>query len=323
MRSIRLLGLAAIFFLASGCIIVGNGGGGNGQTASLTVTYTFGGLDCQAAGVNQIRLQVTGVTTTDTADQTESCATFPQGAKLTGFSVGDTYQIMVSGLDASGNPLLQMSTPTEVTIAAGGSTVAVDVPAGSLTINWTDFNGVTSCATAGVSQVEIDLYDPSGALYDNTAYSCADTGETYPALAPGAWSAQLFGLDANGNSLFASTQQQTSVVTDQSNAYDFSLDPTGGNLSLYWSFGGTTVCGSVASVEIVLYDPTGATYDDSVFTCTDGGGETYPNLPAGNWTVDMYGYDGSNATGNQIYSVTGASVPVTAGQDNPYTVDLN
>lgn len=186
----------------------------------LTIYWnSFGGLtDCAQAGVDEVVASLF-----DDRDNLLDSAPIPCA------SAGVTWPQVAPGaytvqLDAYGGGALLYQGVASVTASRGQSdTYTVDLVAltGDLIIYWT-FNGSGVCG--GVARVRVILRDPSGNVFDDNTYPCADTGVQYGALPEGLWTTTLQGLASGGQILFASTNQTLEVVAGSSNQYVVDLN---------------------------------------------------------------------------------------------------
>lgn len=206
-------------------------------------------------------------------------------------------------------------------VAASGACVCV-VPSstGDLTVYYT-FGGAR-CDAAGVDRIRIvAVGDNHGdGATKNVGCDVFGDGLTIQDLTADTYAVTVQGRDSGGNVLYATASPLTMRVhAGSDNQYDVDAPAATGDLSVYWSFEGDTDCttAGVSSVTYTLYDPTGAAADSSTFDCT-AGGISWTGLDPGSWSIDL---DGLDAGGNAAYSAS-ASVPVVAGQENSYQVDL-
>lgn len=321
MRAIRLTSLATCLLLSSGCIVVSGpgGGGGNGTTGDLTVTWTFGGAQCNTAGVDSIQIQVTGAN--DSANKTVSCASFTQGITIKALAVG-SYSVDITGFDTSGNTLYALASPQSVTVNAGSSnTYTIDVPAttGDLEVDWGAFGSYADCTAANIPTIEAILQDNGGNQLDDQTYSCGtDVGAAWTGLAPGTYNVILYGEDSTGEVWYAG-QASVDVAAGTSNTYSVDLADNTGGLTVTWTITGSSACGSVTNVHLVIDDANGNAIDDQTYPCTDGG-ESYTNVPAGAYTATATGL---SSTSQVLYTGSNANVQVTAGTNVTFNVDMN
>ena len=250
-----------------------------------------------------------------------SCVNDAQGITISNF-VPDTYDVTITGYDASQNAIFGMSSPQSVAIAAGSNSYAIDVPAlvGDLTVSWGMFGTYADCTSgnANIPTIEAILEDSSGNSLDDQTYNCSDGGVTWPQLDPGTYTVVLYGFGSDGLAYYAASSQ-VDVVAGQANDYTVDLVDNTGQLTVKWTFGGSAACGSVATVHVKIVDANNNLLDDNSYPCT-AGGEIYDTAPAGGYTVDAQGLDSS---GQQLYSGTNANVTVVAGSPQTYFVDMN
>jgi hypothetical protein len=175
--------------------------------AEVEVDWTFGGLSCADAGVEDIQFAIAGEVL---SPDHFSCAQAPVGASLGSFVNGD-YQLTVSGLDPAGNLLYQ----TTQTVQVRGTRLnqfPVDVQAvaptspdsASANLTWTFSNPTQAsldCAAAGVTQVQI-FVDPGpdgfGGI-DAGTVACSTNGiqgASVDGLTEGTHSFAILGIDA-------------------------------------------------------------------------------------------------------------------------------
>ncbi|RMG20914.1 MAG: hypothetical protein D6729_02020 [Deltaproteobacteria bacterium] len=329
MKAVKLL-MVALFTLAAttGCIIkttsngggsgVGGGGGGGGglSTGDLTVLYLFGGARCDVAGVTEIRVNVVGVDVADSDTKTVRCADFPEGITIKGFTPG-SYDVEVSGT-VDGRPLYAMDAPLRVEVRSNAdNSYDVNVPAvaGDLAVYW-DFGG-KDCSAAGVSEVRAILYDPSNELLGDARYPCDAGGVEWTLVQPGTYTVLLQALSDFGEVTWAA-EATLMATAGAANDYTVTLEHVAGNLTLYWTFEGSGVCGAVAEVRVQLSDASGRTVDDSRYDCSFGG-VTYDELPEGSYTATLEGLDGA---GLILYRAAGVTTTVIRDRTSEYTIDL-
>ncbi|MDF1565422.1 MAG: hypothetical protein P1V51_20460 [Deltaproteobacteria bacterium] len=320
-RNLNFAGIAAVALtlglFSSGCIVVGGGGGSNARE-DLTLIYTFGGATCQTAGVSRVVVRVEGVDNSDGTTKDELCSQFPEGMTIANLLVG-TYDVTIEGYDNRGL-LYEMGAPRRVSVNSNRENrfeIDVESTFGDLTVYWNSFGGISDCASAGVDTVVASLFDAQDNLLDSASIACASAGVTWNMVAPGGYTVQL---DAYGSNVML--YQGVAAITvsqGQADTYTVDLLATTGDLLIYWTFQGSGVCGGVDGVRVILRDPSGATYDDATYNCTDTGVQ-YSGVVQGNWSATLQGLDSQGrilfASGNQL-------LQVLAGQSNQYVVDLN
>ena len=162
------------------------------------------------------------------------------------------------------------------------------------------------------------LEDAGGNVLDDQTYDCSAAGVTWPQIAPGTYTVILNGIASDGMVYYAASSQ-VDVTTGQANDYTVDLVDNTGQLTVQWTFAGSSACGSVSTVHVKILDANNNVLDDNTYNCSDGG-EVYDNAPAGGYTVDAQGMDSSNQV---LYSGTNSSVTVVAGTQQTYIVDMN
>lgn len=311
MRTTRLLSVVAAVAFSGACVcVVGS------TTGDLSIYYTFGGRSCDAAGVDRIYVDVSGLH--DGATRTVSCAAFGTGIVFQGL-LPESYDVTVEGDDASGRTIYGTDVPVRARVIVGSSnSVSVDVPAlfGDLSVTWQTFDGEASCAAAGVQDVAVYLYDETGALEDSGTFACSAGGVDWVGLDPGQRVVGLDALDGAGNIVYTATVS-TDVQAGGTNTALVSLVGVG-TLTVYWTFEGSAACGAVTDVHVQATDPFGFVYDASTYPC-DYKGVVYDTAAAGSWHLTLTALD---ASGLQLYAAENHPANVERGEESRYTIDL-
>src|SRR5260370_32263649 len=128
--------MVTVLFAAAAC--------GPGRE-DVEVDWTFGGKACDAAGVATIQVDIAGEVLTPNQF---TCAEASLGADLGTYLIAD-YQLTVSGLDAAGAILYQIT--QTLPVRAGKNVFKVDEAPNQLTLHWTVSS--QSCAAAGIKVV--------------------------------------------------------------------------------------------------------------------------------------------------------------------------
>ena len=87
-----------------------------------------------------------------------------------------------------------------VAMGLAGCAVEANPARGDLTLNWT-FAGAR-CGEAGVSTVNVRLFDPGGTELVNDAFPCSQGAADYTALALGDYGYVVDGFDTAGTRLY-------------------------------------------------------------------------------------------------------------------------
>jgi len=312
-RTLKTLLIFSIALLGTGCIFVGTPRG----EGDLTIFYTFGGQRCDAVGVSEISLVVDGTSVNDGTTRSLDCATFFDGVTIGDLAAG-SYEVQIQGLSASGAVLYETTTPVAAQVIAGADN-EIEVNAishlGELGISWS-FAGETRCSVAGVVDVGVTLYDPSGALYDQQTFSCAVGGVFWENVTPGEWTLVLTGHDSFGDPVYRASGPFT-VQAGVASDYNVDLAWQAGQTTLFWTFGGSATCGSVGTVWVQVRDAAGQIWDEANYACNSGG-VVYDVMVKGDYTVSMEGMIGTTAA----YGAYNASFSTVANTSKEYVVDL-
>lgn len=217
MRFLMLSALAATA-LSSACYIdVDNDD--HRRTGSLTLQYSFGGLDCTSAGVDRIDIRVIG--SRDDYVDTLRCRAFERGVTIDGLLEG-TYDVSIEGRSYDGDVIYALDTASVRVRGFTSQSYDVDVPdvSGALTIYWT-FAGSGRCGE--VFDLRVLLVDPDGFVYDDDTYDCEFGGITYDVLPSGRWRLSLDALDSRGRVVYRASDLDLRVLARSSNEYTVDL----------------------------------------------------------------------------------------------------
>jgi hypothetical protein len=305
----RLAALALLSTCAS--LAVGCGGP---VRRELTVSWTFGGLNCAQAGIASIQVQIPGeVLSPSTFACTAGSGQVTTGADLGRFLRGD-YTITVSGLDSAGGVAAELTQGFQID-GVHDTNLSLDVPLTSVTIRWT-FAGQT-CAAAGNPTVQVTLdgqplTDANGVAdlpcsqraLDNSMQDGIAVSPLDPGTHTFAFTAFLNGQAAYSLQGFTATAvagQDTAVAPDLP-----AVQATSASASMQWTFTGLSCAeGQVTSVRVDA---------DSVSAgevpCSTAGvdGAVINGISEGTHALRIIGFRAVSGNSFTVY----ASAPVTA-----------
>lgn len=184
--------------LAASLACIGCGDDEADERSGLTIFYEFDGLDCAAAGVEEIVILGEGTSEEEGFGELLLCPLHPEAVLVGALSPG-VYEIEVQGLSPEGVMLYRTREPISVRVDED-MTVTIDVPftTGDLTVAW-GFEGSQGCGA--VQLVEVVLIDPFDIVADESTYECADRVASYEGLQTGEWIVEVEGFDAEGRTL--------------------------------------------------------------------------------------------------------------------------
>lgn len=222
----RYLAILPALFLSACIFEIHEDGNYQDDYADLTLNFTFDGLDCEAAGVDRIRVDVQGLYMGDVFRDDLSCRSYRNGLLIENL-YPDTYEVTIDGFDALGNQIYRMNQPQRLEVSSWRyEQYTLDVPseapvnAGTLTVYWT-FDGDGACNT--VQDIRAVLIDENGVLYDDARYPCDFGGIAYDDLPAGLWTIELTAIDAMGRTEFKSPEQNIVVFANAANDYTLDL----------------------------------------------------------------------------------------------------
>jgi len=136
---------------------------------SAVVEWNLGPVaDCSGTGIATVRAQaLSGDADTDPAASSEApcesdTAPVSGSIELTDLTPG-AYDIVVEGLDSSGNPIYEHVDGTRVTVPEGEAVstddLTLEVKRGYLVVDW---NVGGKCSTSGVTTVNVSLFEADG-----------------------------------------------------------------------------------------------------------------------------------------------------------------
>ena len=190
---------------------------------------------------------------------------------------------------------------------------------GDLTIRYT-FDRA-DCEQAGVDRIRIDIdgQDRGDSFFDEVDCSAFFFGITIENLLEDRYRVTVEGLSRQGDILFSSEGTRfVDVVGGGHREYTIATVGTGGQLRVFWTFGGSGECGVVNQVRVTVVDPNGVLFDDARYPCSYSGVE-YGSVQEGLWTVSL---DGLDDVERILYQTQDRGVVVIRGADNSYTLDL-
>jgi hypothetical protein len=305
----------------------------NPQSGAVAVYWTFpNGQTCQSAGIDHMVINIPGEVLANGGVFPCQTSAGPGQPPVPGIQLNDfapkSYTISIDGVEASGSSRFH----GEGGFTINGNTtvsVALQPTAGSLAtlqLRWSfgqNGGGPLTCAPAGVDHVVVGI---GNAQPQSVACSVNGVdGADFTNVTAGQYGLQLQGT-RNGQVVYSYSQNV--VVSSPATLINVVLAPLFGSWDLFYNFSNASSC-AVAGVSFVTLSVKDASGTEISGTngqhiacgdaATSSNGIHYTEFPAGNVTIQMYGYSAGGAP------VRGASRATTlnVGAANQTTVTLD
>lgn len=191
---------------------------------------------------------------------------------------------------------------------------------GELIVAYTFEGG--DCFDSGVDTVVIEVRESRRGRVVRTADVYCDTGETglsFFGLSAGRYIVQIEGFDADGFLLYDNAPGESVWVDARVDQfYDIDVGGSVGDLTAFWIFEGSSWCGDVVDVRVIIEDPFGVLFEDADYPC-DFGGVSYDNLIAGVWRLSLRGL---GASGQVLLRADNRFLRVIAYDEVEYELNL-
>lgn len=212
LKSCTAASLLALFSLAA-C-----GGEEAEEPGVLSVGWRISPLGCQESGVKTVELKLTGLDDQPGLTQSWSCSA---GRAILDSMEPGRYDLALTGIDAAGQTTFQ-STTARLSVRPGRVTTYNDARLtarpGEVHVTWFFDNGYL-CASNGVEQVFIGVYDADAYVMQETLVRCdAGTG-SLGGLPSGRFYVEILALAPDMTSLFRGIEE---IELDRGD--DLSLD---------------------------------------------------------------------------------------------------
>lgn len=207
------------------------------QFGDLELEYVIGSgtQNCEEAGINDLEVYLIEAGGTLPAPDDFDCTPDDQTILLTDVEVGN-YTIQVDGL-RSNNVIYTGSTSREVTVVANQTTGPINVTLVQLRPSiglWFDFSDPGSCASFGVVDVVVRVYENSTSLVIDQSLTCDDALDLdEPFLVDGLSSTATYdirvrGTNDNGEYTFEYNQNGIEVEPGPAEDIDVELEQCSG-----------------------------------------------------------------------------------------------
>ncbi|MBS2028988.1 MAG: hypothetical protein JST54_13890 [Deltaproteobacteria bacterium] len=299
------------------------------QPGNLTVFWAFpNNINCAEAGVDHVQVTIPGEALDNNGYY--PCSTSgSQGIVLTNFGPG-TYPVTVNALDSNDNPLYVGSNTAFID---GDQSVTVALAQtyssnATLQLRWGFLdaqNNQLSCATAGVSNVQITINN-----FAPSVVPCSQGGVQGSSVGPlnaGSYTVVLDGLDANGNAIYSTTQ--TMVVSAPITQVTSYLAPLYGSWDLSYNFANAASCAAAGVTEVSLSvtdgngnEISGQNPGTTRYPCGDQPNNVFSwqQFPGGDVVIQLFGYS-SHGAAVPTWGATRATT-LLSGAANDTTVTM-
>ncbi len=226
MRSLHALALTTALLGTSACyveVVDNDGPPSHAWTGDLTLRYDFDGLRCDEAGVHRIAIRLDGRRTGEVYRDNIDCDDYAHGVTIEYLSE-DSYDVSLEGRDAQGVLLYALESSTAVQVVAGAHQeydLRIVSQGSGLTLYWT-FEGLGSCGI--VDEVQVQLTDPDGFIFDDSRYPCEYGGVSYDAMMEGLWALDIDGVAADGRVHYRAAPRNLVIIEGANNDYTIDLD---------------------------------------------------------------------------------------------------
>lgn len=182
---------------------------------------------------------------------------------------------------------------------------------------WLRFGGL-ECDSAGVDEVDVRIR--RGGYEIGRTLECDDRIVAFSLsdLDYGTYVFVVEAFDRSGHLLYDNGSGDRVFLEHGFTLVDLDIPPSPGDLTIWWTFDGSEVCGGVDVVDVVAEDPFGYVFDDDPYPCTYRG-VTYDNVIAGGWLLSLRARSADNRI---LFRALDRGVRVRAYADNVYTIDL-
>lgn len=328
--------VAVVGLLGSGCLIVNNKGA---TTGDVRVAWSFNGQTaCDAAGVSQVQITLTSNSSTVASLGPSMAACSAHAFTISHVKDGD-YTLQLDGVNST-NAIVYSASRTLV-VTAGNTTDlgTLDLARllGELRVDW-QFQMASppaaptrDCAAAQVDDVQVVIMDTSGSTTAvfNDVTACLQGPASVVNLANGNYTVSLYALHYTNmvpSTLYLVENIPFTIANGQTlDLGVHTLTRQSSDLSVDWTFAvvGTpspsTDCAraGVDDVQVVITanGAAQAIYND-VTPCLNGPAHI-TTLPAGDYSVSLYGLHYYSMVPYTLYQVTGIPFTLAAGQALP------
>ena len=318
----RIIAALLMLVSTSGCFFIPFGGGGGGTgggsgsgggsggsiAGDVTLTWTFDGRTCSAAGITTVAIAIDGETLQNNGVYNCLTDNYP-GIKLNDFRAR-TYTFSIVGYDALNEARYESAGTFTVN---GDISLTVDLdPVGTGTgyayLQW-NFPGNSassdpSCSQAGVTYVYISIDGAAEYSVGCTSGWNVTTGVQTSALSVGTHTIDLTATDSTGYAYYS--KRSTLSITASPTIQTYALDWAVGGAAVSWtlvdgSVSRTCAQAGITSVKVNFQDTTTGTllYGNSgdVQPCT-AGSVVYDFLTPGRYKVIIEGV----TSGGSLYT---------------------
>jgi len=227
-----------------------------------------------------------------------------------------SYTLFIEAYSARG--ALLFDGDADVVVEAGRTTDLGEVlltragtaNTGDIAFFWS-FDGVTSCANAGVDEVDIEIVNGSNQTILSETVSCEGGGLILPDVEPGTHTLYLDAYSSTNVYLYGTSRSVTVTAgqTTDLGTIDLAGSDTGG-LVLDWVMPGAVSCAAAGIAEVDVEVIQGGTQVAiETFACS-AGGATLQGLPPGLVEVWVDGY----SAGNVHIATKGFTTTIVAGE---------
>jgi hypothetical protein len=190
---------------------------------------------------------------------------------------------------------------------------------GDIRVSWAFQNAVT-CAQAGVSFVEVQIFDADdGSPQYDQVFNCTDGSVLIGDFIPGRYKFVMSGMDLSQTIRYQSSFS-TYIGPGYNNLGTTVLSFTLGNIGFTWSFDGQQSCkiAGVSQMQIIVIDSSGGVEFNETRPCSDQGA-TITNFARGNYDLILYGLD---VAGTRLFTAD-TKIAVQSGDNNYGNINLS
>jgi hypothetical protein len=198
-------------------------------------------------------------------------------------------------------------------------TACLVVPAtpdyGDISFTW-NFEGETSCRTARVDELDVEIYDSTDTKVFEDTLECEGGSVTVTRFSPDDYVIYVDAYNDRNEHLFEGSKTVSVEADTVVDAGDITLVRAGssilGDIAFYWSFDGETNCDSagVDEIDVAIYDINDSEIYLNTLECY-GSGVTILDFSPGSYTVYLDGYGPNNThlfSGDGLAYVEGGAI---------------